>query len=161
MTAAVAVTLAALVASTWKHLVQSMCIGLTGRDWLVKGSVLVALIVLVAAWPLGDEVLRNMRVQSIVWNALPGILVAMVFMKIIAGAWVAIRLYDSRLLGDRSLVAGAVSWLAAVLAIYATLAYFADSAAVPRYFLGAIAILNVPLARVAAAPLALEWSRHR
>jgi hypothetical protein len=161
MTAAVTATLVALVLSTWKHLVQSMCIGLTGRDWLIKGSVLVALIVLVAAWPLADQVLRNMRVQSIVWNALPWILVAMVFVKGIAGAWVAIRLHDSQLLTVRALVAGAVLWLGAVVVLYGMLVWFADSPAVRRYFLGAVAILSVPLARVACAPLALEWSRHR
>src|SRR5439155_13536725 len=37
---------AALVGSTWKHLVQSLCIGLTGRDWLIKSSALLALIAL-------------------------------------------------------------------------------------------------------------------
>ena len=36
---------AALFASTWKHLVQSLCIGLTGSEWLIKGSVLLALAV--------------------------------------------------------------------------------------------------------------------
>ena len=91
----------------------------------------------------------------------PWILAAMVLMKMIGGAWVAIRLHDRRLLEDRALVAGAVCWLAAVLAIFGVLVWFADSPAIPRYFLGAIAILNVPLARVSAAPLALEWSRHR
>jgi hypothetical protein len=161
MAAAVAVTVAALVASTWKHLVQSLCIGLTGRDWLIKGSVLVALIALVGLWPLTDQVLRNMKVQSMVWNAMPWILVALVLVKTIAGASVAIRLYDRRLIGDRALVTGAVCWLATVLAIDGVLVWFADSPAIPRYFLGAIAILNVPLARVSAAPLALESSRHR
>jgi hypothetical protein len=161
MTAVVAVTLVALVASTWKHLVQSMCIGLTGRDWLIKGSVLLALVALIALWPLVDEILFDMKIQGIVWNALPWILAAMVLMKMIGGAWVAIRLHDRRLLADRALVTGAVCWLAAVLAIYGVLVWFADSPAFPRYFLGAIAILNVPLARVSAAPLALEWSRHR
>ena len=161
MTAVVLVTLFALVASTWKHLVQSMCIGLTGRDWVVKGSLLLALVVLMALWPLADQVIRNMTVQGIVWNALPWILTALIAMKAIAGSWVAVRLYDSRVLGDRALVAGALCWLATVLTIFGVLVWFADSPAIPRYFLGAIAILNVPLARVSAAPLALEWSRHR
>jgi hypothetical protein len=161
MTAVLAATVVALIASTWKHLVQSMCVGLTGRDWLIKGSVLLALIVLLALWPLTDQVLRNMKVQGIVWNLTPWILAAMVLLKMIAGAWVAIRLYDSRLLSDRAVVTGAVCWLATVLAFYGVFVWFADSPAIPRYFLGAIAILNVPLARVSAAPLALEWSRHK
>ncbi|HMD36990.1 MAG TPA: hypothetical protein VKH42_18580 [Vicinamibacterales bacterium] len=161
MFAVCAAAVVALIASTWKHLVQSLCIGLTGRDWLIKGSVLAALIVLVALWPLVDAILFDMRVQSIVWNALPWILAAMVAMKMVAGVWVAIRLHDSRLLGDGALVLGAVCWTTTITAMYGVLVWFADSPAIPRYLLGAIAILNVPLARVAAAPLALEWSRHQ
>jgi hypothetical protein len=160
MTAVVLAVLAALVASTWKHLVQSMCVGLSGRDWLIKGSVVAALVAVIALWLLVDLVLTNRQAQAMVWNALPWILVALVLAKTMAGGWVAVRLHDSRLLGDRALVAGAACWLGTVLLVYAGLVWFADSPAVPRYFLGAIAILSVPLARVAAAPLALEWGRH-
>ena len=159
--AAVLFVLAALVASTWKHLVQSLCIGLTGLDWLIRGSVLLALAFLVALGPLADGIVRSQAVQSAIWNGLPWLLAALVFLKMIAGAWVAIRLYDSRLLSDRALVAGAACWLATVLALYGVLEWFAASPLIPRYFLGAIAILQVPLARVSAAPLALASSRHR
>src|SRR5687768_1484082 len=43
---------ALLVASTWKKLVQRLYIGLTGRTWIVKGSGLVAVFLLVAIWPV-------------------------------------------------------------------------------------------------------------
>ena len=152
---------AALFASTWKHLVQSLCIGLTGREWLIKSSVLLALLALVAAGPLADGIIRNRTVQSAIWNGLPWVLVVLVVFKMIAASWVAIRLYDSRLLSDRTLVDGAACWLVTVLALYGVLEWFASSPLVPRYVLGAIAILQVPLARVSAAPLALAWSRHR
>jgi hypothetical protein len=152
---------AALLASTWKHLVQSLCLGLTGREWLIKSSVLLVLIAIVAAGPLADEVITNRTVQSAIWNGLPWILVVLVALKMIAASWVAIRLYDSRLLSDRMLVTGAACWLVTVLVLYGVLEWFAASPTIPRYFLGAIAILQVPLARVSAAPLALAWSRHR
>ena len=159
--AVVLLMFAALFASTWKHLVQSLCIGLTGRAWLMKSSVLLALIALVAAGPLADEVITNRTVQSAIWNGLPWILVVLVVFKLIAASWVAIRLHDSRLLSDRMLVTGAACWLVTVLMLYGVLEWFAASPTIPRYFLGAIAILQVPLARVSAAPLALAWSRHR
>ena len=152
---------AAFIASTWKNLVQSLCIGLTGREWFIKSSVLIALAVLIAAGPLADAVLRNRQVQSFVWDALPWILVALVCVKMSAASWVAIRLYDGRLLSDRALVTGAVCWLAAVIVLYGVLEWLAASPTFPRYFLGAIAIIEVPLARVSAAPLALAWNRHR
>jgi len=155
------IVVAGLMASTWKHLVQSLCIGLTGREWLIKGSGLLTLALLVAAWPLGDGIITDKEVQAVVWNGLPWILVALVGVKLCAASWVALRLYDSRLLSDRALVAGAACWFATVPALYGVLVWLAASPLIPRYFLGAIAILSVPLGRVSAAPLALAWSRHR
>jgi hypothetical protein len=159
--AVVLLVAAALIASTWKNLVQSLSVGLTGRGWLIRSSVLLALAALVAAWPLADAVLRNRQVQSFVWDYLPWILVALCCIKVVAAACVAIRLYDSRLLSGRVLVTGAVCWFVAVAALYGGLEWLAASPAFPRYLLGATAILEVPLVRVSAAPLALAWSRHR
>jgi hypothetical protein len=159
--AVVLLVLAALVASTWKHLVQSLCIGLTGRAWVIKGSVFLTLVVLVAAGPLAEGIIRDTNVQSAIWNGLPWILVALVWVKLCAASWIAIRLYDNRLLSDRALVTGAACWLVTVVALYGVLEWFAASPLIPRYFLGSIAILLVPLARVSAAPLALAWNRHR
>ena len=159
--AVVLLMFAALFASTWKHLVQSLCIGLTGRAWLMKSSVLLALIALVAAGPLTDEVITNRTVQSAIWNGLPWILVVLVVFKLIAASWVAIRLHDSRLLSDRMLVTGAACWLVAVLALYGVLVWWIDTPLISRAILVLFAILAIPLARVSAAPLALAWNRHR
>jgi hypothetical protein len=158
--AAAAFLFAALFAATWKRLVQSLCIGLTGRDWVIKSTVLFAFAFLMAIGPVFDWIRFDTRVQNVLWNSLPWVLAAFVFLKMIAASFVAIRLYDSRLLTDRALVTGAMCWLATVTVIYGVLEWFAASPAFPRYFLAAIAILNVPLARVSAAPLALDWSRH-
>jgi hypothetical protein len=64
-------------------------------------------------------------------------------------------------LGDRALVTAAAAWLVAVLALYGVLVWLADWPYVARYFLAMVAILAIPLARLAAAPLALAWNRHR
>src|SRR5437763_988687 len=42
----------AILASTWKQLVQSLYIGLSGREWVVKTSVFLALAFLAAIGPL-------------------------------------------------------------------------------------------------------------
>src|SRR5256886_8981867 len=39
--------LAGFIVATWKQLVQSLHIGLTGREWIVKGSVLLTLTFLI------------------------------------------------------------------------------------------------------------------
>ena len=158
--AVVGVLCAALVAATWKRLVQSLCVGLTGRAWIVKATLLMAAAWLVAIGPLASWLGNELAVQSAIWNGLPWILAGLVGVKACLASWVAIRLHQSRLLSDRALLTGAVCWLLTVVALYGLLEWFAASPLVPRYFLGAIAILLVPLARVSAAPLALAWGRH-
>jgi hypothetical protein len=156
-----ALLLSAAVASTWKHLVQSLCIGLTGRPWLIKCTVLLTLSVFMAVGPVLDRLADSQALQSAIWNGLPWILAALAAVKAAAAIGIAVRLAARNVLSERALVAGAVSWLAAVATLYGVLVWLAASPVFPRYFLGAMAILPVPLARIAAAPLALVWSRHR
>ncbi len=154
--------LSALVALTWTHLVQSLYIGVSGRAWLVKASVFVTLSLLTLIVPFIPWAIRNSReVIAALWNALPWILVPLVCLKISAAAWIAIRLRDSRLLSDRSLVIGALSWDVAVLALYGLLVWLAPTLLVRKYLLALVAILAIPLVRLSAAPLALSWNRHR
>jgi polyhydroxybutyrate depolymerase len=154
--------LTGLLASTWKQLVQSLCIALAGRAWVVRTNVLVRLALLVVVWPIGDWVIGNWNVVlAALWNAWPWVLAALVCFKLSATAWVVQRLHRSRLLSDRSLLAGAASWLAVVLALYAVLVWLVATPLIPRCLLALVAILAVPLARLSAAPLALAWSRHR
>ena len=156
-----ALVLAAFVLSTWKNLVQSLCIGLSGRPWIIRSSVLLGLFLFVMAFPIAWVVLRKQPVQRFVWDYLPWMLAALVWLKVSAAAWVAIRLHDRGVLPARAIVGSALAWLAAVAIAYGSLAWLLASPMFPPYFLGAIAILAVPLARLSAAPLALAGSRHR
>jgi hypothetical protein len=153
--------LAGFMVATWKQLVQSLHIGLTGRAWIVKGSVLLTLTLLILLGPIVEWIIDTPSVQRALWNALPLILAGLVGIKMSAAAWIATRLDRSRLLGDRALVLGAACWCAAVLALYGVLVWFFSTPFVAHYLLALIAILAVPLARVSAAPLALAWNRHR
>jgi hypothetical protein len=150
-----------LLASTWKQLVQSLYIGLSGREWVIKANAFLLLSILVAIGPVALWIHDSRRVVAALWDAFPWILAVLVAVKMSAGAWVATRLYRSRLLSDRALVSGAACWLVAVLALYGVLVWLVLGPLIPRYFLMLLAILAVPLARVSAAPLALAWNRHR
>jgi len=65
--------LSALVASTWKQLVQSLYIGMSGREWVVRASVFVALSILAIIVPLAHWVLGNRFLIGALWNATPWI----------------------------------------------------------------------------------------
>ena len=153
--------LAGLLASTWKQLVQSLYLGLSGREWIVKGSVFLTLVFFAAIGPIAVWLIEHSDARTAWWNAFPLILSVLVCCKMSAAGWIAVRLYRTRLVGDRILVTGAVCWVVAVLGLYGLLTWLLFTPFMPRYLLGLLAILAVPLARLSAAPLALAWNRHR
>jgi len=141
--------------------VQSLYIGMSGREWVVKGSVFAALTFLAVALPLAVWTSRNREALALLFNNFASIAAVLVCLKLSAAVWIAMRLRDRRLLSDRRLVIGAVCWDVAVFAFYGLLVWIVPAMLVGRSVLALIAILEVPLARVAAAPLALAWNRHR
>jgi len=154
--------LSALVLSTWKQLVQSLYIGMSGRGWLVKASVFVTLSFLTLIVILSPWAIRNEAPFAALWRSLPWILAVLVCFKLSTAGWIATRLHDSRLLSDRMLVTGAACWLVVVLALYGLLVWLLDlPPSMPRYLFGLVAILAVPWARLSATPLAVAWNRHR
>jgi hypothetical protein len=98
---------------------------------------------------------------ALLFNNFALIAAVLVCLKLSAAVLIAMRLRDKRLLSDRALVIGAVCWDVAVFALYGLLVWIVPAMLVGRSVLALIAILEVPLARVAAAPLALAWNRHR
>ncbi len=153
--------LVGLMASTWKHLIQNLCIGLTGRDWLIKGSVFLSLALVILIFPAWHWMRYNSRVFWTMWDNLPLLLAVLVALKMMVAGWIAIRLGHSGLLRDRTMMVGAFGWSMAVFALYAVFVWFADTSFFPHYLLLLVAMLLVPLTRVTAAPLALAWNRHR
>jgi polyhydroxybutyrate depolymerase len=98
----------------------------------------------------------------VLWYAVPWILGGLAAFKMSAAALLATRLYRGRVVGDRTLVAGAASWSVVVLALYGVLVWLMSTPPViPRHIPALVAILAVPLVRPAATPLALAWNRHR
>ena len=152
--------LSGCIASTWKQLVQSLYIGLTGRESLVKGIGFLALVFLFFVGPIAEWVIDNGHLGEL-WSALPLIFAILGSLKMIAATGIAVRIYRGRFLSDRALVAGAAIWCVAVLALYGVLVWLLDTPHFPHYLLMLVAILAIPLARLSAAPLALAWNRHR
>ncbi|MCU1229156.1 MAG: hypothetical protein JWO97_2040, partial [Acidobacteria bacterium] len=159
--AIVSLVAAALLASTWKQLVQSLFIGMSGREWLVKGSVFATLTFLAVVLPLAVWISRSRYAMAVLFTNFALIAAVLVCFKLSAALWITMRLRDKRLLSDRALVIGAICWDVAVFALYGLLVWIVPLALIAKYVLALVAILEVPLARLAAAPLALAWNRHR
>jgi polyhydroxybutyrate depolymerase len=144
---------------TWRQLVQNLYLGLSGREWVVKSSVLFILSCLAVFGPIVGWILA-LYVMVLATNALPWIAAALIGFKLSAAAAIATRLRRQRLLDDRTLVTVAAGWLAAVLALYGLLAWLVTTPLIPRHLLALAAVLAIPLARLSAAPLALAGNRH-
>ena len=99
--------------------------------------------------------------MALLFTNFPLIAAVLILLKLSAAVWIAVRLHDKRLLSGRTLVIGAVCWDVAVFALYGVLVWIVPLVLIPNYVLALVAILEVPLARLAAAPLALAWNRHR
>lgn len=153
--------LALLAATTWRQLVQSLYIGLTGREWLIKGSAFVTLAAVGVLLPLLDWVMDSPAARGWLWAAMRWILGLLAVVRMAMASWVLMLLRQRGLVSDATLVTGAACWLAAVATLHGVLVWLFATPYVARYLLLLIAILAVPLVRVAAAPLALDWNRHR
>jgi hypothetical protein len=152
----------ALVATTWKRLVTSLYIGLSGRPWLIRTNIGVTLVVLVAAIPVVQWIGSNtLEIMIRTFDVVPQVAAVLVVMKIASVGWIATRLDRTRLLEPRILVSAAMLWLATVLLLYAVLAWIGDTPHIPRHGILLVAILAIPLTRLSAAPLALALNRHR
>ncbi|HET7436127.1 MAG TPA: hypothetical protein VFN10_15560 [Thermoanaerobaculia bacterium] len=158
---AIVLALIALIASTWKQLVQSLAIGMSGRAWMAKRSLFATLALLAIVLPSSRWITRSKALMAALWTALPWILGALVCIKTLVASWIALRLFAKRVLSDRTLVIAAACWSATVIVLSAALAAIFPAVIVRHYVLIFIAILAVPLVRLAAAPLALDWNRHR
>lgn len=157
----VLLVLLVFIVGTWKQLVQSLYVGMSGREWAVKGLVFGNLILLTFLAPLLDRIIRDPRAAGMFLHLLPTILVVLVTLKLGAGMWVAFRLRESGLASDRALIGRAVGWDVAVFAVLIVLRWLTPEILFRTYHLALVAILSVPLARLAAAPLAVAGNRHR
>lgn len=158
----VALALGVAVLSTWKQLVQGLYIGLIGHESLVKASVFVKLSTLFVFLFALNWMLEDGHLFGAVWDSLRWILGALVVVKLAIASAVAIRLFRSGLMSDRTLVGAAALWCGAVFALYGVLVWFLSTPPLfPRYVLMLMAILIMPIARLSATPLALAWNRHQ
>jgi hypothetical protein len=150
-----------LLLSTWRQLVQSLYVGLTGREWLARASVFGTMLVIFFLVPTATWVIDTPGALGAVWNAIPMTLAILVATKLIASIVVARALWRRQVVSDRAFIAVATAWCSAVFALFGSLVWFFDAPYIPGFELGMLAILAVPFARVAAAPLAFDWNRHR
>lgn len=149
------------LAITWRQIVASLCFGLTGRTWLVNAvgvgyGVLLILALIASGW----FVVHREQVP-VVAEWLPTIVVVALAVKTAVAA--AVWWMESRrpCLGKRLLAKSAAVWLVAVMALAGLGFWLLPAGLAPLWMTTAVTVLLVPFNRLAAAPRALDWNRHR
>ncbi len=159
--AGLAAGLALLVFLTWLNLVGGLPLRLTGRNWLIK-TVSYAT---VPAWVLFGLVchrlVREPEFLARARQTVPFVAAGAVALKLLLAAWLAKTLWRRGLVAPRGLATAAAAWALMAAGFVFLLSWWVPSEwmSLPTLVLGVV--LALPLNRFAAAPLALEWNRHR
>jgi len=153
--------LAGLIVSTWKQLVQGLYIAMSGRDWAVKGIAFATLALLTLGFLALGWILDSRYRIAVALSAIPWLMAVFVALKLLLAMRVMQRGAARGLFTRTQLIFGAIAWDACVFAVYGVLALILPDILVRRYFLLLVAMLVVPIVRLAAAPLAVAGNRHR
>jgi hypothetical protein len=148
------------VGLTWLQIVKGLWMGLAGRAWVMAYGA-VGFLSFIGLILFGEWLNQHPKYWPDFGRMLPWLAGVAVALKCLAAAW-ALRTLRRRELIPSSFLWGALAvWLALAAGLFATLyallsdVWFSASAVL----LGIVLLL--PLTRLALAPLALAWNRHR
>jgi len=150
-----------LVLLTWKSMVENLWITLTGRKWVEQANSFgfIGLVLVgggVALWLVFHPELQQPALAAVPW--LIGLLLVV---KLALASFVMRRIVQSRLTNSAGAAMMVAMWLAVVGALCAlALVLVPAEYASPKNIIPGIALF-IPFSRLAGAPLALEWNRHR
>lgn len=146
---------------TWKLLVDSLFLGLAGRPWIFRGALL--------AYGLGPTFALTQAVRwmdraqfsATLWDTLSWWAAGAVLLKLLAAGVVLHALLRSGLVEARTLTKLLGVWLLLAGGLFALASAVVPAGAIPASLIARGVVLALPLARLAAAPLAMAWNRHR
>jgi hypothetical protein len=152
-----AVAIIGIVAITWRGIAIGLWPSLAGRKWIsvvigvfFTGAMTLAIIA-------GSWIYSHPEVHSDCLALLPWLLGVLVTVKACAAAGISHSLTKHRLIESRTLAFLLLGWAAGVAVIFAGVWCFVPL----NWPVVAGAILLIPFSRLAIAPAALHWNRHR
>jgi hypothetical protein len=137
---------------TWAQMVRVLVLVFTGQKKFITNVMLTGMLGFVALgvvlyFPISREAFRSL---------LPWLLAAALLLKAFAAAWAARAALRHGLLSVQDLKKLGGLWCLGVCVLVALLVWL-----LPVWLVVGAVVLEMPLARLIAAPLALAWNRHR
>lgn len=150
-----------LLAGTWKSMLVNLFLGLAGRTWVMSVAVLVFVLAIAAAVPLGYWVFMHPEYRADLWSAVPWLLAEAAVLKLALAGW-SLRAIRRRRLVDSPLLSRLLAgWLLTAACMIALVHWLVPGELAPWYLVVPCVVLVLPLVRISLAPLALAWNRHR
>jgi len=153
--------LALLLLLTWKNMVENLWVTLTGRKWVENANSFGFMGLIFVGIGIGLWIGFHPESHKPALAAVPWLIGLLVVAKLAIASFVVRKLVASRLTGPGGAAMVAAMWLAVVgsLCVLA-LVLLPPAYATPQNIIPGIALF-IPFSRIAGAPLALEWNRHR
>jgi hypothetical protein len=149
------------VVLTWRLLADNLWLGLTGRAWIVRGSLIACGLGLTLTLTLYATLAEHADFAHRLWVVLPWWAGGAALLKLLAASSVGRTLLRRGLVSPRGLAKLSALWLLAAAGLFVLVYGALPEDAAPVSLLASGAVLGVPLVRLLAAPLALAWNRHR
>ena len=150
-----------LVGGTWKRLVDSLFLGLTGREWLIAWAWAGLTVGVVVLGFVGIWISKHPEIHEHLLALVPWLLGLLIACRL-SVAGLALRAgLRRRVLAPRTAVRWVTAWVCVAATLFGLLAYAVPAERVPVYNLAFAVLFAMPMARLTAAPLALAWNRHR
>jgi hypothetical protein len=146
-----------LLAFAWREIAIGMWITLTGRKWLATLLSLLMMAIFSLTAIIGTWVYKQPEIQPRLFAATPWLIGASLVAKLCSAAFVFAALHKQRSIPPSAMIWWLGAWCLAAVGLCGLLALWVP----PSPMLAACVLLLLPLTRVAAAPLALHWNRHR
>jgi hypothetical protein len=161
MWGAVSLALVALPALTWGQVVGGLCVGLTGRAWVVNGVTLLYLAGAAALTALGVWVYSHPSRYDTLQVVLGSLVAVALPAKLLAAGWAARSVCRRGLMEARAVWGLVGVWVAGAFCLAGLTYLLTAGMPAPAALLALAVVLVLPLVRLVAAPLALAWDRHR
>jgi hypothetical protein len=146
---------------TWKRQVDRLYFSITGREWITASAALLAVAAWLALGVIAARAALNPRALVIVDAVAPWLLGPAVLCRLLAAGWALREVLRRGFVSQRMAALWLAGWLLFASLLLVTLLCTVPSALVPTHYVVFAVLFALPMARLTATPLALDWNRHR
>jgi hypothetical protein len=150
-----------LFVATWRRQVDRLYFGLTGRTWVATSIAIVFFPASISLCILAGWLYHHPETHETVLALLPWLLGPLVVCRLLVAMWALREVLRRGLLQPRTAALWATAWLLLASMLFVVFVWAVPREHVPVYYLAFGVLFAMPMARLAATPLALAWNRHR